>query len=225
MLSQLSSYQLRFSKRKTLAIEITPKAKVIIRAPINLSSHLIDEFVAKKQDWINAKQAQIKQQYNQVLDYQSRQSTWYLGKEYPIILTKNNEFRFDGQAFYYSNTQSNEFKKQLLYWYKNAFRDIVLLRLDYYARQYHLPFNQVRLKCQKTRWGSCSNQNNINLNYLLIQTPIKVIDYVIVHELSHTIHKNHSKDFYQLVGQIMPDYLVQKKWLKEHAYCLGISLI
>jgi len=80
--------------------------------------------------------------------------------------------------------------------------------------------NQVRIKNQKTMWGSCSSKNNINLNYLLIMAPAEVIDYVIIHELAHTIHRNHSVDFWRLVRLIMPDFQQHKQWLKANGYKL-----
>jgi len=78
----------------------------------------------------------------------------------------------------------------------------------------------VRIKEQRTLWGSCSSRNNINLNFLLIMAPLKVIDYVIIHELVHTIHKNHSANFWNAVEAIMPNYKEAKHWLKENGYKL-----
>jgi predicted metal-dependent hydrolase len=80
--------------------------------------------------------------------------------------------------------------------------------------------NQVRIKNQKTMWGSCSSKNNINLNYLLLMAPKGVIDYVIVHELVHTIHRNHSTDFWDSVESIMPEFQEHKRWLKKNGYKL-----
>jgi predicted metal-dependent hydrolase len=91
-------------------------------------------------------------------------------------------------------------------------------RIDYFANQHNIKFNNVRLKAQKTLWGSCSSDNNLNFNYLLMMAPISVIDYVIVHELSHTIHKNHSNNFWGLVESILPEYKKAKKWLKENNF-------
>ena len=105
-------------------------------------------------------------------------------------------------------------------WYKKRFMEVALPRLSYFSDKYNLKVNQVRVKEQKTLWGSCSSKNNINLNYLLIMAPMKVIDYVIVHELVHTIHKNHSSKFWQKVEIIMPNYKDARYWLKENGYKL-----
>ena len=105
-------------------------------------------------------------------------------------------------------------------WYKKKFREIAIPRVTYFARQHNLMVNQVRIKNQKTMWGSCSSKNNINLNYLLLMAPMKVIDYVIIHELVHTIHRNHSIEFWSSVESIMPDYKEHKLWLKANGYKL-----
>ena len=81
-------------------------------------------------------------------------------------------------------------------------------------------YNQFRIKEQKTRWGSCSKRNNLNFNWKIIMAPEKVIDYVIIHELCHLVHFNHSKEFWNLLAFYMPDYKEQAEWLKNN----GISL-
>ena len=104
--------------------------------------------------------------------------------------------------------------------YKNKFKEIALPRVAYFANKHNLMVNQVRIKNQKTMWGSCSSKNNINLNYLLLMAPMKFIDYVIIHELVHTIHRNHSIDFWSSVESIMPEYKEHKLWLKVNGYKL-----
>ena len=105
-------------------------------------------------------------------------------------------------------------------WYKKKFREVAIPRLTYFADQYNLSVNQVRIKEQKTLWGSCSSRNNINLNYLLIMAPMNVIDYVIIHELAHTIHRNHSSHFWKTVESMMPNFKEAKTWLKDYGYKL-----
>lgn len=75
---------------------------------------------------------------------------------------------------------------------------------------------QVTIRCQKTRWGSCSSNGNINLNCLLMLAPPKIRDYVVVHELCHRLEMNHSPRFWQEVGRVLPDYRESVAWLKEN---------
>lgn len=93
-------------------------------------------------------------------------------------------------------------------------------RLAYFTAHYNLNFRKMRISGAKTRWGSCSVRKNINLNWRLMLAPPEVIDYVIAHELSHTVHMNHSKQFWAHVEAIIPDHRKYKKWLKENGTAL-----
>jgi hypothetical protein len=89
-------------------------------------------------------------------------------------------------------------------------------RVRRYAAQIGVTYGRITIRNQKTRWGSCSSKGNLNFNCLLTQVPERVMDYVIIHELCHRIEMNHSGKFWALVEQYMPDYQVQKQWLKEN---------
>lgn len=84
-------------------------------------------------------------------------------------------------------------------------------------------YNSITVRDQKTRWGSCSSRGTLSFNYRLIFAPPRVLDYVVVHELCHLTHMNHSPYFWGMVEQIMPDYRVYKTWLKEHGDELTIE--
>ena len=79
-------------------------------------------------------------------------------------------------------------------------------------------YTKITIRNQKTRWGSCSQTGTLSFNYRLMMAPPAVIDYVIIHELCHITHMNHSKDFWNMVGSVMPDYAIHKPWLKEHGH-------
>ena len=85
-----------------------------------------------------------------------------------------------------------------------------------YAMEMNVEYNQIFVKAQKTRWGSCSDKGNINLNCLLMQIPSYVRKYVIVHELAHRKEMNHSERFWKIVADEMPDYQKSVRWLKKH---------
>ncbi len=212
------NYQLIRSKRKTLSLQINGNAQLIVRAPNLLSIAKIERFIDEKSAWIENKSTTILAKTPKKPSYIDGEKFLYLGTEYSLSIKANHPkaLAFDGQEFFLNQGNKEEF----LAWYKNSFKKIALPRLEYYAKNHQFSYNQVRLKTQKTLWGSCSSSNNINLNYLLIQAPMSVIDYVIVHELCHTTHKNHSKYFWQLVSSILPNYKASKSWLYENGYRL-----
>lgn len=89
-------------------------------------------------------------------------------------------------------------------------------RVYHYEKIMNLSANRITVKNQKTRWGSCSSKKNLNFNYKLAYMPQEILDYVVVHELAHLRHMNHSREFWALVEQYLPDYRQRRNWLKEH---------
>lgn len=89
-------------------------------------------------------------------------------------------------------------------------------RVVMYAERIGVSYGRITIRHQRTRWGSCSTKGNLNFNCLLMLTPPEVIDYVIVHELCHRKEMNHSTRFWALLASILPDYMQQKRWLREH---------
>ena len=208
------------SKRKTLSLTINENAELIIRAPKRLSIEKIQDFINEKENWINRKKRLIE---NQIKDVASNHNKlMYLGDLFPINVEQNaaKELFFTGEEFIANSIEPDSLSLSIKKWYKNKFKEIALPRVAYFANKHNLMVNQVRIKNQKTMWGSCSSKNNINLNYLLLMAPMGVIDYVIVHELVHTIHRNHSTDFWDSVESIMPEFQEHKRWLKKNGYKL-----
>lgn len=93
-------------------------------------------------------------------------------------------------------------------------------RVRYYAERIGVSYGRITIRCQKTRWGSCSSTGNLNFNCLLMLTPPEVIDSVVVHELCHRLEMNHSAAFYENVLRVFPDYRKWNCWLKENGAVL-----
>lgn len=99
---------------------------------------------------------------------------------------------------------------------KEKTRKLVLSRLKIYSEKLNLKFKRVSIRDQKTRWGSCSKDGNLNFNYRLYNLPIDLCDYIVVHELCHLQEHNHSKNFWSLVETILPNYKKLRKELKNN---------
>ncbi|MEE0956016.1 MAG: SprT family zinc-dependent metalloprotease [Eubacterium sp.] len=97
-------------------------------------------------------------------------------------------------------------------------------RVKYYAQIMGVTYGRITIRHQKSRWGSCSAKGSLNFNCLLMLAPAEVIDYVVVHELSHRRHMDHSREFWAEVGRYMPDYKEKEKWLKVHGQELMYSM-
>jgi hypothetical protein len=101
-------------------------------------------------------------------------------------------------------------------WYRKETEKVILERIEYYKTKFSTGPAKIKIKEQKRRWGSCSSRGSIYFNWRIIMAPPLVIDYVIVHEMSHLIYRNHSPKFWKQVESILPDYKVHKKWLRDH---------
>lgn len=211
------NYQLIRSARKSLGLQVK-NAQLFVKAPLNMPLREIDNFINKKQQWIHKHLHNQAHQSRQKLTFQGGDKFWYLGTQYPLQLS-DEELHFNGEKFI-----GRASVEDFLWLYKINFANILNARLPELAQKHHFKYNQVRIKAQKTRWGSCSGQDNLNFNYLLMSAPPKTIDSVIIHELCHTIHKNHSANFWKLVYTIMPDYKIHQQFLKDNNGYLSLFL-
>ena len=103
-------------------------------------------------------------------------------------------------------------------------KKVIPEKVAYYARLMGVSYGRISIRMQKTRWGSCNREGNLNFNCLLMMAPSEVLDYVVIHELSHRIEMNHSARFWAQVEKAMPDYRVPRKWLKEHGERLMLRM-
>lgn len=97
---------------------------------------------------------------------------------------------------------------------------VISQRVSYFAAKMDVTYGRISIRAQKTRWGSCSGQGNLNFNWKLILMPPEILDYVVVHELAHRKQMNHSKLFWAEVERILPDYERRRRWLKENGGCV-----
>jgi|SRR5690606_38331471 len=115
-----------------------------------------------------------------------------------------------------SDSDHKQPKTLVLEYLKKEAKKIIFNRVKELSEKYGFKINKIAVRDQSTRWGSCSSSKNINMNWRLIFAPTDVMDYVIIHELSHTVEMNHSKSFWNVVEGIMPDWRKKRRWLREN---------
>ena len=107
--------------------------------------------------------------------------------------------------------------------YRNAAKEYFTKRVEHFIQITGGTYTRITIRDQKTRWGSRSSSGTLSFNYRLMYAPLKVLDYVVVHELCHITHMNHSRDFWNMVASVLPDYKESRNWLKEHGRELNIE--
>lgn len=107
--------------------------------------------------------------------------------------------------------------------YRRAAKEYIPARVSYYRKFTGGNYERIVIRDQKTRWGSCSSNGTLSFNYRLMLAPPRVLDYVVVHELCHLTHMNHSAAFWEAVGCVLPDYKRQRDWLKQHGAELSLE--
>lgn len=147
----------------------------------------------------------------------------YRGREYRLVLRREParrriqvELEEDKLLISTPNAEPARIYKAIEKWYIGQAHMIFPVRVMHYLQFTGGEVKAIRIKDQKTRWGSCSSLHNLNFNWRLIMAPGEVLDYVVVHELCHLTHMNHSRDFWNMVEKVMPDYRVYRKWLKDN---------
>ena len=111
-----------------------------------------------------------------------------------------------------TDTQRTALEKR----YINAAKEYFPKRVAYFQQFTGGTYNRITIRDQKTRWGSCSAKGTLSFNWRLMLAPPAILDYVVVHELCHLTHMDHSPAFWQAVGEVYPDYCAARKWLKDH---------
>jgi len=223
------------TKRKTIGIIIDRNGEVRVHAPYRVSEKQICEAVKKRANWIIKKVNEVKARNSNLTcrQFVSGEKLLYHGKEYTLVIMERDFgkpevlIKEDFMEVYIPRGLPAEIGKQviketLIKWYRQRFAETAKEKLEKYSKQLRTAPCKTMIKSQKTRWGSCSKKGNINLNWRLIMAPDNIIDYVIVHELCHLKVMNHSKDFWNLVKSVLPDYPERRKWLKENGYRLAI---
>lgn len=229
-------YRVIRSRRKTIGIIIDPEKGVVVRVPERLTDKQIKEFVKKKSSWIIKKQEELKKVkcLPKAREFVSGEKLTYLGELYEIeviqgednksveITLKDGKFQIRVSSSLKGDNRRETIIRELVQWYKKQARIKYKERVELYRNIMNVTYNKIYIRDQKTRWGSCSSKGNLNFNWRLIMAPLSIMDYIVVHELVHLVHPNHSKDFWKLVKKIVPDYKEKKEWLKIYGNSLSI---
>jgi predicted metal-dependent hydrolase len=210
----------RSSRRRSIELRVTVTGLIRVLCPLVMTDSQISAFIESKSSWIESK---------------LRQSITRQSDEYVPSLEAGAMWRFRGQAlrlkfevgqgrvevddtFLTVYSDAGDARQTIEAWYFEQAEQYLLNRTNYYAEQMGLRPRKVQLKAYRSMWGRCNSRHEIAYDWRVIQAPDSVIDYLVIHELSHLRHFNHSDDFWNLVGSFQPSYQDSKAWLKANAH-------
>ncbi len=179
------------SNRSTVRVEVKSNTSIEIDVPKDMSRDTVERFINEQRLFVDQRPGSV--------------TTWRV--ELP---TRKRAAKKSSSGF--SERELDELKA--------CAREAIPKRVAELALLLGVTYNDIRIKAQKTRWGSCSSKNNLNFNCLLMLCPDEVRDYVIIHELCHLKHLDHSKKFWAEVERYCPSYKAQDKWLTSEGSLL-----
>jgi len=215
------------SKRRTLALIVHSDGSLEVRAPMRLSQAEIQAFVESKAAWIDRQRAKLDSSVSCPLrnGYANGSHLWLLGQPLAIEYTQTPARSIqvlDRRILIPAGLQANA-EAALERWYRAEARRVIQQQVDIFSQRHGLVYNGIRISAARSRWGSCGANNWLNFPYRLVMAPLVVIDYVVVHELVHTLERNHSRAFWSKVATILPEYRLACRWLKLNGRWLDLA--
>ena len=217
-------YSLIRSSRKTIGIIVRTDGSVVVRAPHGATKKEIDDVLNKRIDWIlkhKKKFEELGPAYTK-REFVNSEKHLFLGNEYVLRISDApfNSVILNGEFIDIECNNESMVKPLMEQWYRQKANelmpDIIMPVVNQFKSKYHRSPKKISLKNMKSRWGSCSSKGNISMNIKLIKSTRDCIEYVMAHELCHLVQMNHSKNYYFLLTEFMPDWKVRKSMLNHY---------
>lgn len=215
-------FELEYTERKTLGISVHPDTSVKVKAPIESSISKIKEKVRDKASWIVKQQSYFMHFDAILLEYEvkSGYSVYYFGRQYKFAIEQGNK----NEVFYKNNSfqvivknkqkAQEVFNQWLIERAKSKILEVATPIIKEFSKYHDVP-DTIYFMDMPKRWGSCTVKNKLIFNPKLIHVPKRCIEYVVMHELCHLMHKNHNTAFFNLLTTVMPDWKGRKEKLDK----------
>ena len=214
--------------QKNIRIRITRQKEVIVSAPFETSDREIHRTLKLKSGWIQQHIQKLDEDYDR---FDPLKNVLYNGRLYEVHPVKSALIRGKVSVadsainvMYNGGTAQpeHEIRRTLEKWLISQAKNRITARTYELGAKYRIAVERVFFRNQRTRWGSSSSKGNLSFNWRIIMTPPAVQDYLIIHELMHQRHMNHSPKYWKEVEAKFPDYKKAEKWLKEHRNLIGL---
>ena len=210
-------------RKKTVAVTVDSAGGVLLVAPAQLATSELDALVRRKAPWIDKQIRRVKSLESMPAsrEFVSGESMLYLGRHYRLKVCprENGPPKLRGRWLHVSARvgadQPDEVRSALISWLRQRAQERLPERVGAWCLKVGVAMPQVLVADQRKRWGSCDQGGTIRLNWRIIQAPMRLVDYVVVHELVHLQHRGHGRDYWQAVGRVMPGYERRREELRE----------
>ncbi len=219
------TYAIRRSarRRKTVAVTVDAAGGVLLLAPEHFTTSRLDAVVRRKAAWIvqRLQGVQSNGAPPSPREFVSGESVLYLGRHYRLKVhpDESGEAKLRGGWLHVpapaGAEQTAHVRAALVSWLRRHAAERLPERVEMWRSKAGVAMPRVVISDQQKRWGSCDRSGTIRLNWRIIQAPMRLVDYVVVHELVHLRHPGHGRDYWQAVGRIMPDYERRREDLRQ----------
>lgn len=210
----------RSPRRKTLGLTVDRGGELVVSAPPGVGGDLLAHFVREKRFWLYTKIAEKEARQRPIggKEFVSGEGFPYLGRSHRLLLVAKQDtpLKLVGGRFRLLRSEASEGRKQFVRWYTDRGRDWLPRRVEGWVSRMGVKPVGVEVRDLGFRWGSCGKAGIVNFHWAAMLLPPSVVDYVIVHELSHLVEAKHTPEFWQRVARALQDHEQLKSWLAEH---------
>lgn len=222
------AYEVRRSpRRRTVAVSVDPRLGVLITAPADVALSRLDAVVHRKARWIVERLRRMDQVEGRLpaREFVSGESYLYLGRQYRlkvmpaehpnVVRLVSGWIHVPVRKAANGPERASAIRGALESWYRHHAAVRLPERVEHWSRQMGVGEPRVVVRDQQRRWASCDVRGTLRFNWRIVLAPMRLVDYVVVHELVHLRHKEHSKAFWAVLGRAMPDYERRKEELRR----------
>ena len=223
-MSDVHKFLLVRSARLTLVMVMNGDGDLVVRSPRHISIERIRNFVTANGDWIDRKRKRM-------LARPQPKLKLFIDEEEFLFLGQSHYLRLTDESCRISISNGNlilpqqclgQAAEKLTQWYKSQARQHIEERCTHFAVVLGVAFKGIHITSPRQRWGSCGSRGTLNFNWRLVMAPPEVIDYVVIHEMTHLKYFNHSPEFWVKVKALSPDFKRHQAWLKANKHRLAI---
>lgn len=214
------TYTLIKQKRKSIALGVHDNGQVFVKAPMWMLKRDIDRFVFDKEEWLKKRLAKVREHKREIGSLFEQGKILYLGGMLTVEERAGARARVSGSKLIVNSREAVE--PQVYHAMKKQARLVIAELIGELQLVMSVKVKSFRLKDNSTNWGSASGRGNLNFNWRVIMAPLEVLRYLVIHEMAHLKHMNHSDKFWSFVEQFDTEWEKHDRWLKDHGGVLRV---